>query len=335
MDSLSQLVLGAAVGIAVMGRRTAVWKAALWGGIAGTLPDLDVLYDFGDAVRNMTYHRSASHSLVLLTLFAPFLAALVAWLHKERALFKPWLLAMWLALVTHPLLDTLTIYGTQLLYPISEHPFSVGSMFIIDPIYTLPLLVGVIVALTRKQFAGLHFNTLALGFSCLYLAWSVAAQWHVERIVRAQLASSGQSSAKFFATPAPLNTIAWRIVVMNEQSYSEGFYSFFDADRVIEFDKFAHQPQLKSELKDNWAVQRMAWFTHGFYSLREAKGQLLLADLRMGQEPNYVFQFALAQREGAGWKEMAPVQQGNRGDAAKALPWLWARIKGVEAPPPR
>jgi inner membrane protein len=157
----------------------------------------------------------------------------------------------------------------------------------------------------------------------------------VERIVREQLSAQGQVSAKFFVTPAPLNTIAWRIVVMNEQSYSEGFYSFFDKDRVIQLDQFSHQPKLINEVKDNWAVQRMAWFTHGFYSLREIKGQLLLADLRMGQEPNYVFQFALAQREGAAWKDIAPVSQGNRGDAAKALPWLWARIKGVEAPPPR
>lgn len=153
--------------------------------------------------------------------------------------------------------------------------------------------------------------------------------------MRAQLASSGQSNAKFLITPAPLNTIAWRIVVMNEQSYSEGFYSFLDSDRVIEFDKFAHQPQLINELKDNCAVQRMAWFTHGFYSLREVKGKVLLADLRMGQEPSYVFQFALAQRNGAGWKEIVPVVRGSRGDAAKQLPWLRARIQGVQVPPQR
>ena len=75
MDSLTQLALGAAVGVAVMGRRTAVWKAALWGGIAGTLPDLDVLIDHGDDLRNMTMHRGASHALFWLTLAAPVLAA--------------------------------------------------------------------------------------------------------------------------------------------------------------------------------------------------------------------------------------------------------------------
>jgi inner membrane protein len=335
MDSLSQLVLGSAVGIAVMGRRTAVWKAALWGGIAGTLPDLDVLYDYGDVVRNMTYHRSATHSLIFLTLFAPLLAALVAWVQKEKPLFKHWLLAMWLALVTHPLLDAFTIYGTQLLYPLTEHPYAIGSMFIIDPIYTLPLLAGVIVAVARKQFAGLRWNAMALAISCVYLAWSVVAQMHVEHIVREQLSSQGKSEAKFFVTPAPFNTIAWRVVVLNEQSYAEGFYSFLDADRVIQLDQFAHQPHLIHELTDNWAVQRMAWFTRGFYRLRELDNHVHLADLRMGQEPGYVFEFALAKREAGVLKDIAPLAVGKRGDAAKALPWLWSRIKGVDVPPPR
>ncbi|MEY3520684.1 MAG: hypothetical protein RLZZ177_1399, partial [Pseudomonadota bacterium] len=61
MDSLSQLALGAAVSVAVMGRRTAVWKSALWGAVAGTLPDLDVLIDQGDVIRNMVLHRAESH----------------------------------------------------------------------------------------------------------------------------------------------------------------------------------------------------------------------------------------------------------------------------------
>ena len=331
MDSVSQLVLGAACGVAVMGRRTAVWKAALWGGVAGTLPDLDAFIDFGDPVRDMTFHRAESHGLFYLTLLAPLLAWLVSKVHDQAALFKRWCVALWLALFTHPLLDTFTIYGTQLLQPFSEYPYGIGSMFIIDPLYTLPLLFGLIAALSMKQFAGLRWNAAALGLSCAYLAWSVAAQAHVERIVRAQVGAN----AVFFVTPTPLNTIAWRVVVMRENAYSEGFYSFFDKDRTIAFDEFPNQPALIKELEGNWAAQRMAWFTHGFYSLREVNNQVVLADLRMGQEPDYVFQFALAQKDGSTWKAITPEQTGSRGDAAKLLPWLWARIKGQDIAPPR
>ncbi|MBK4770827.1 MAG: metal-dependent hydrolase, partial [Pantoea sp. Morm] len=67
MDSLSQLTLGAAVTVAVMGKRVPLWQAALAGAVAGTLPDLDVFIDHGDAIRNMTLHRTESHALLWLT----------------------------------------------------------------------------------------------------------------------------------------------------------------------------------------------------------------------------------------------------------------------------
>ena len=63
MDSLTQMTLGSAVGVAVMGRRVPVWRSALVGAFFGTLPDLDSFVDYGDPIRNVTYHRGASHSL--------------------------------------------------------------------------------------------------------------------------------------------------------------------------------------------------------------------------------------------------------------------------------
>ena len=70
MDSLTQIVLGSSVSVAVLGKRTAIGKSAFWGGLAGLLPDLDVLIDHGDAVLNMIRHRAESHSLIFLTLLA-------------------------------------------------------------------------------------------------------------------------------------------------------------------------------------------------------------------------------------------------------------------------
>jgi inner membrane protein len=209
MDSLSQLVLGASIGVAVMGRRTAVWKAALWGGICGTLPDLDVFISYGDAVRDMTYHRTESHAFFYLTLAAPLIALLASKLHGEMALFKRWCVALWLALVTHPMLDATTIYGTQLLLPFTDYPYGTGSMFIVDPLYTLPLLIGVIVALSRKAFVGLPWNTAGLVISTVYLGWSMVAQAHVRGVVQEALAGQGVAAQSILVTPAPLSTILW------------------------------------------------------------------------------------------------------------------------------
>ena len=63
MDSITQAVLGASIQGALLGR----WqgrKALLYGATLATLPDLDVIMDYGDAVANMTYHRGFSLSLI-------------------------------------------------------------------------------------------------------------------------------------------------------------------------------------------------------------------------------------------------------------------------------
>lgn len=340
MDSLSQLALGGAISVAVMGRRTAVWKAALWGGVAGTLPDLDTFINFGDAVSNMVYHRGQSHSLFNLTLLAPLMAWAVSRVHGQRELFTRWWLAMWLALVTHPLLDYFTVYGTQLLQPFSDYPFGLGSMFIIDPLYTLPLVIGIVVALVRKQFAGLRWNAWALAVSCLYLGWSVVAQQIVKGVVEDDLAARGITNAKFLVTPAPLNTVLWRVVVMRPDGYEEGFYSLLDKQRQIQFDAFPSNDKLTAELAANVHVQRMAAFTHGFFKMQAQSGKAVLTDLRMDQEPNFAFSFALAERppgtsETTSWQTITPVAVGGRNDAEKLLSWLWPRMLGQPLPPPR
>ncbi|HEY5762969.1 MAG TPA: metal-dependent hydrolase [Rhodocyclaceae bacterium] len=334
MDSLSQLALGSVIGVAVMGRRTAVWKAALWGGIAGTLPDLDALIDYGDPLRNMTLHRAESHSLFYLTLFSPALALAASKLHGQLLYFKRWWLALWLALVTHPCLDWMTVYGTQLGIPFVNTPFGLGSIFIIDPIYTLPLLVGVAAALIARSDRGLAWNRWGLSLSCAYLLWTAGAQWRVEQIAERSLAQAGIEARQTLATPSPFNTVLWRIVAMTSDGYVEGFYSFLDDDTEIRFNQHNSGRMLVPELAHIPGVERMRWFTRGFYSLSERDGRALVTDLRMGQEPNYVFAFAVGQR-GSGFIEHTPIAVGQRGDIGRGLAWVWQRLLGNDVPPPR
>ena len=64
MDSLSQIVLGAAVGEVVLGRRIGN-RAMVWGAVAGTIPDMDVLGKyFLSELDNLAFHRGISHSLL-------------------------------------------------------------------------------------------------------------------------------------------------------------------------------------------------------------------------------------------------------------------------------
>ncbi len=336
MDSLSQIALGAAVGVATMGRRTAVWKAALWGAVAGTLPDLDVLIDHGNPVHDMVLHRAETHAPFWLTLFSLPFAAAVARLHGEGALWRRWWLAIWLALVTHPLLDAMTVYGTQLALPFSNHPYGVGSVFIIDPLYTLPLLLGAGWALAGKgSTRGLAANLAGLVLSTAYLGWGVAAQQQVERVARTSLAAQGIIAEQLLVSPTAFNSLLWRVVAVAGDHYHEGFYSLLDAEPRLAFDRFDRGSALAAELQGVDAVQRIAAFSKGFYKLRQDGDRLLVSDLRMGQEPAYLFTFDVARRHSPAVALATPVQVGLRPDLARGLPWLWRRMWGEPLPPPR
>jgi inner membrane protein len=336
MDSLTQIALGASLSVAVMGRRTAAWKAALWGGVAGLLPDLDVFIDHGDAVLNMVRHRAESHSLLYLSLLAPLMAWAVAWWVQGRR--QPehlgrWCLALWLALFTHPLLDLMTVYGTQVFQPFTDEAYGLGSIFIIDPAYTLPLLVGLAMAMCWPgQARGLAGNRWALGLSTAYLLWSALAQAWVLQHARVSLAAQGLPAAQVMVTPAPFQTVLWRVVVVDGVRFHEGYYSFLDGGRALRFTAYDRGSDLLARHASHPQVQRMARFSDGFFKLHEQGGDLFLSDLRMGQQPHYVFTFNLGSPTAA--QAPAARNQGVRGDVGEGLRWLGRRMRGedVQAP---
>jgi inner membrane protein len=335
MDSLTHLVLGASIGIAVMGRRTALWKAALWGAACNTLPDLDVFLDHGDPIRNVTFHRAESHALFYLTLASPLVAAIIATLNREWTLFKRWWFATWLLLVSHPLLDVTTIYGTQLALPFTDRPFGLGSIFIVDPLYTLPLVVGMAGSMVVHSDTRLRWARWGIAVSTLYLAWCAAAQQHVTSIARASARAQGLPTELMLVTPTPFNTVLWRIVAMTPEGYAEGYYSLLDREPRVSFERFPGRPDLFTALRGNWNVERVAWFTRGFYSMSERDGQILITDLRMGQEPYYTFVYEVATRHSAMQALASPRAVGGRLDLQRGLPWLWGRARGELLPAPR
>lgn len=335
MDSLTQMALGASLSVAVMGRRTAAWKAAAWGAVAGTLPDLDVLLQHGDPVLDMVLHRAESHSLLYLTLLAGPLGWLAAWATSTPQLRGRWMLALFAALFTHPLLDLMTVYGTQVLQPFTDEAYGVGSLFIIDPAYTLPLLAGVGAALWWQAGKGLWVNGMALVLSTAYIGWSVLAQGLALEQARQALRAQGIQPTRILATPAPLNTLLWRIVVMEDNRYLEGHWSVFDSGRPLSLRAYPRDAALLAQQAAHPHVQRLARFSDGFFSLtQDAAGHLWLTDLRMGQEPAYVFRFDLGPPPAPGQPVPRSVQATQRFELQAGLRWLWARALGGDVQPP-
>ena len=327
MDSLTQLALGAAVGEATAGRQVGR-RALFWGAIAGTIPDLDVFIPLGDAVDDFTYHRSFSHSLFVLAALTPLIVWLILKLHPGTAEHrKRWFLLIYLVFATHVLLDSFTVYGTQIFWPFVTTPMTWSTIFIIDPLYTLPLLIGILAALivSRRYRWGHSINMLGLVLSTGYLAWTLGAKLHVEHVARNALDRQHMADTRLLTTPTPFNSLLWRVLAVDEHSYYEGYYSVFDGSNTIVFQKYPRAQHLVEPLSDYPPVQRLQWFTKDFYAAAHVNDAIVITDLRMGSEPDYVFRFKVGQM-GNPHPRPAPVRQLPGIRDFQRLYWVWARI---------
>ncbi len=301
MDSISQIVLGASLAHVTLGEKLGR-RALLLGAALGTLPDLDVLVPYEDAIESFTYHRSWSHSLLVLSLISVPMAMLCKRLVKRADIsLSRWWFSLWLILITHPLLDGFTVYGTQLLWPLPVPPTAWGSVFIIDPVYTLPLIVGVAVAWQRQWLQARPLVLTGLGLSTAYLAWTLVAQQITYRKVVATLELRDIEASHVLVAPFPFSLL-WRVVVINGNEYLEGYSSLLDSQSTVPMQTYDNGKAGCADWLDSWPVARMDWFTRGAFALSVREGQLVLSDLRMGIEDEYVFEFALAEWSDDQWQ---------------------------------
>ena len=308
MDSITHLFYGATIAAAIAPRVHR--RAALLAGMAlNTLPDLDVLplALCDDPVVRMTWHRAATHSWLVL----PFVAwALWAWFKRRggRVAEAPtrWFWAILVTLMSHPLLDAFTVYGTQLFWPLPMRPLMWSSLFIVDPLFLLPWLLACVLAWFVRERIGRHALAAGIALGIGYLGWSWIAKTMVDREADRALAALGLKDAPRFSVPMPLNTLLWRVVAMTPNGYVEGFRSLPADSGPMVFRGYPSNVQALAEARNIPVVRKLAWFNHGFMQARVVDGELVLGDLRMGNEPDYFFRYAVARKVDDGWQAIAP-----------------------------
>ena len=330
MDSLTQIVLGAAVGEVVLGKKVGN-KAILWGAVAGTIPDLDVLSKyFVDEVSALEMHRGFSHSILFGILFAPVFAVLVK---KQERIFlsvffiammsvfflgqeeligkgisiaalvgllfgayklKPtreeittwdWTKLMFVGLVTHPLLDAHTAWGTQLFWPL-EYRIAYKNIFVVDPLYTLPFLAFLILAMiqNRESKKRRFYNSMGLIISSVYMLLTIGFKGISYFKFINSLETQNIEYTEVRTRPTPMNSILWSANVETKDSYYVGMYSLLDDDDNIEYLRFEKNHGALDNFKNEEKIQRLIKIAKGWYTIDELEGDTLIYnDLRFGQ----------------------------------------------------
>ena len=233
----------------------------------------------------------------------PVFGWLIARIHRDGpASWRDWSWLVFAALFTHPLLDCFTTYGTQIFQPFSNYPVSFNSLFIIDLAYTVPLATGLIVARRRKPHEARRrlANYLGLGLSCLYVLVTVVNKTIATSAFTEALRAQGLAYERLATRPTPLNSLLWTAQADDGDGYWIGLYSLLDGDRPIRFQRLEKNAPLLDDLRDDPDIERLLWFSRGYYAVEQQGEALVFNDIRFGRsdswlasDGDYIFSFRI------------------------------------------
>ncbi len=397
-------MLGAACGELVLGRKLGN-RAMIIGGIAGTIPDLDVISNFfTDEITALSHHRGFTHSILFSFLFAPAFAWLTmqfyrrdvyrsawwrwmitilvaaifgrlgwaiggtslvlsilwsltlggllsGWLYRsyvqrqfseqpKSARLVEWSILYWLALLTHPLLDACTTYGTQLLLPLKNTRVAWDTVSVFDPGYTIPFAVVLIIAayLNRRSHWRRMLTWLGIAYGCLYLYFGYINRVRLTNEYKKAAQAQGIEPNRIKVSPSIGTNILWHGTIEADSIYYHELRSLFDHDKLPFV--FIAEPAQKELLEPHFGdrdVDILRWFSDDYYAVKKGEGDTLIyIDQRYGALPPeltgldehfYPFYYKLAP-DNSGELKAKGVQETPNMDMKNALPNYWKRIKG-------
>ncbi|RKE95132.1 metal-dependent hydrolase [Ichthyenterobacterium magnum] len=289
MDSITQIVLGAACGEAVLGKKIGN-KALLFGAIGGTIPDLDVFTSrwlFNNEIDILAAHRGFSHSILFSIIGAFAFGWIVFKLYdkgKRRytTSLRDWIKLFFWSLFTHIILDAFTPYGTQWFLPFSEYRVAFNNISVADPMYTIPFLLCILVSMFFKRNTKRRklWLKLALGISSAYMLFTIGNKIYIDSVFKSSLEYEQISFSRYSTQPTILNNVLWYGIAETKDSYHVGFYSLLDKEQ--KFSNWQILPKNHGILPNtNPDIKTLDWFSNGYYNLSKQKGDTIrFNDLR-------------------------------------------------------
>ena len=311
MDSLTHVLIGSAIGQAIAGKKHG-GKALFWGAIAGSVPDIDSIFQrLFTPVNSLFFHRGVSHSLLFWVILSPVLAWLINRIHKgDKADFGDWLKITSVAWLSHLFVDMFNTYGTGIFEPFSHLRVAFDSINVVDVFFSFPLLIALISCFVLKSMSRRNVIAIsALALSTGYLCFTIVNKIGTEQVAERQLAKQGVNFRRLLSSPLPLTNFAWMITAEDSTGYWTGTY-YNTSKNGIDFEYIPKQIELSESFEGLRDFERLQTFTKGWYALQskadtvQNTNEVILYDLRFSslsfaESERFVFRFTM-QREGEG-----------------------------------
>ena len=289
MDPLTQGLLGAGLA-ASFAKKDKLKLAAICGALGGMAPDLDVfIRSSTDQLLFIEYHRHFTHSLAFVPFGGLIVAAFLYLFFRNKESFKHVYIFATLGVLTHGLLDACTSYGTRLLWPFSDFRVSWNIISIIDPIYTITLLVFLVLALFRKSPLLMR---VGLVLSFLYMAFCFIKHEKVKSFIADIAKDRGHEVERILLNPTIGNNILWRSVYQSGGNYYiDAVYMPSFATPIMQegmkikvINKETVFPELGASSVQREGIRRFSYFSQDYIYIHPDH-ENMIADLRYGTLP--------------------------------------------------
>ena len=293
MDPVSQGLVGAVFSGSASNKKE-LRKAAVIGFGAGMLADIDIfIRSSTDPLVALEYHRQFTHSLFFIP-FGGLVAALVfALFFRKKLKFGKIYLYSVIGYATHCFLDACTSYGTELLWPFSNMKIGWGSISVLDPLFTVVLVIVVIWGFRKKS---VNYSRIGIIFCISYILFGFYQHHRVEKFLLNAAALRGHNVEKILVHPTLGNLVLYRGIYESGGRYHvdavragilSGEIMLYEGSSIKKFDPSSLYPAVETSSVLFNDIMRFDHFTRGFLVI-SPDSKDIIGDIRYSALPNSI-----------------------------------------------
>jgi len=237
------------------------------------------------------YHRHFTHSLIFIPIGALIVSLVLHLFFKNKISFSRNYFYSILGYATHGLLDSCTSYGTQLFWPFSDYRVAWNNVSIIDPLFTVPLIIFSMLALWKKRNI---WSQLGLIWGISYLCFGAVQNYRATKFGHEVALSKGHSPKRLVAKPSFGNLFLWRIIYEHEDYFYTDAVRFgfsnkvFSGDKVKKLDVIKDFPWIHKNSQHYIDIKKFSWFSNGYLAIHPSNPNVI-GDIRYSIAPNSIY----------------------------------------------
>ena len=331
MDPLTQGVLGSALPQSLAKNKN-LFIVGIIGFLSGMAPDLDIfIKSTTDPLLFLEFHRQFTHSIIFIPI-GGFICATIFYLFFKNFIqltFKETYIFATLGYGTHGLLDACTSYGTLLLWPFSYERFSWNNISIVDPLFTLPILILVVISIHKKRS---FYAKVAICWALTYLSIGLVINLFAKNMTYNLINSRGHKAENIIIKPTLGNLLLWKSIYEYEGFfYTDGIRilpskKIFKGVKIKKLNIQNDFPELHKDSQQLKDIKRFAWFSNNYLAISEKNSDMII-DARYSLLPNEISGlWGIEINENLGQTEHVKFIT-NRSLHSKKLRTLWKMIR--------